>query len=220
MLGVGLGVLIANAIVRFFGSSFFAISPGWAISVPVVVVSLVLGLVGPPLMALPAIRRGTRVPVREALEEVPSLEGGARIVDRALRASHLPAAHGADRRPQRHPPHAPQPRDRRADRARGRDAGRRAGAHEQRHVDDRGGLERTPLRPDLNTVVGKPLDADADRLIRTTPGVAIAQPVLMNTVKAAGKDASLWGLPPRPMFDQKVVAGRWFTAGEEAGRAP
>ena len=72
--GVGLGVVISNAIVGFFGSSFFAISPGWAVSVPVVVVSLVLGLVAPPLMALPAIRRGTRVPVREALEEVPRLQ--------------------------------------------------------------------------------------------------------------------------------------------------
>ena len=85
VLGVGLGVVISNAIVGYFGSSFFAISPGWAFSVPVVVASLVLGLVVPPLMALPAIRRGTRVPVREALEEVPSLEGGARIVDKALR---------------------------------------------------------------------------------------------------------------------------------------
>ena len=85
VLGVGLGVVISNAIVGFFGSSFFAISPGWAVSVPVVVVSLVLGLVAPPLMAIPAIRRGTRVPVREALEEVPSLAGGARIADKALR---------------------------------------------------------------------------------------------------------------------------------------
>ena len=42
---------------------------------------------------------------------------------------------------------------------------------------------------DLNTAVGTQLDADADRLIRTTPGVAVAQPVLTNTVKAAGKDA-------------------------------
>ena len=212
VLGVGLGVVISNAIVGFFGSSFFAISPGWAVSVPVVVVSLVLGLVGPPLMALPAIRRGTRVPVREALEEVPSLEGGARIVDKALRrVTFLPrtaqiGVRSVTRRTRRSLATVVQ-----IALAVGTLIGVLAlmnsvtstteAAWNQLHYD-----------LDLNTVVGKPLDTEADRLIRTTPGVAIAQPVLMNMVKADGKDASLWGLPPRPMFDQKVVAGRWFTA--------
>ena len=219
VLGVGLGVVISNAIVGFFGSSFFAISPGWAISVPVIVVSLVLGLVGPPLMALPAIRRGTRVPVREALEEVPSLEGGARIVDKALRrVTFLPrtaqiGVRSVTRRTRRSLATVVQ-----IALAVGTLIGVLAlmnsvtstteAAWNQLHYD-----------LDLNTVVGKPLDTDADRLIRTTPGVAIAQPVLTNMVKADGKDAWLWGLPPRPMFDQKVVAGRWFTDGEETGSA-
>ena len=219
VLGVGLGVVISNAIVGYFGSSFFAISPGWAFSVPVVVVSLVLGLVGPPLMALPAIRRGTRVPVREALEEVPSLEGGARIVDKALRrVTFLPrtaqiGVRSVTRRTRRSLATVVQ-----IALAVGTLIGVLAlmnsvtstteAAWNQLHYD-----------LDLNTVVGKPLDTEADRLIRTTPGVAIAQPVLTNMVKADGKDASLWGLPPRPMFDQKVVAGRWFTAGEETGSA-
>ena len=219
VLGVGLGVVISNAIVGYFGSSFFAISPGWAVSVPVVVASLVLGLVGPPLMALPAIRRGTRVPVREALEEVPSLEGGARIVDKALRrVAFLPrtaqiGVRSVTRRTRRSLATVVQ-----IALAVGTLIGVLAlmnsvtstteAAWNQLHYD-----------LDLNTVVGKPLDTEADRLIRTTPGVAIAQPVLTNMVKADGKDASLWGLPPRPMFDQKVVAGRWFTAGEETGSA-
>jgi ABC-type lipoprotein release transport system permease subunit len=56
-------------------------------------------------------------------------------------------------------------------------------------------------------------------VIRATPDVAIAQPVLMNTVKVAGKDASVWGLPPRPMFDRKAVSGRWFTDREQATSA-
>jgi ABC-type lipoprotein release transport system permease subunit len=73
---------------------------------------------------------------------------------------------------------------------------------------------------DLNTVVGKQLDAQADRLIRTTPGVEIAQPVLTNAVEAEGKDAFLWGLSPQPMFDQKVEQGRWFTSAEEGAGAP
>ena len=219
VLGVGLGVVISNAIVGYFGSSFFAISPGWAFSVPVVVASLVLGLVVPPLMALPAIRRGTRVPVREALEEVPSLEGGARIVDKALRrVTFLPRTaqigiRSVTRRTRRSLATVVQ-----IALAVGTLIGVLAlmnsvtstteAAWNQLHYD-----------LDLNTVVGKPLDTEADRLIRTTPGVAIAQPVLMNMVKADGKDASLWGLPPRPMFDQKVVAGHWFTADEETGSA-
>ena len=219
VLGVGLGVVISNAIVGFFGSSFFAISPGWAVSVPVVVVSLVLGLVAPPLMALPAIRRGTRVPVREALEEVPSLEGGARIVDRALRrVTFLPrtaqiGVRSVTRRTRRTFATVVQ-----IALAVGTLIGVLAlmnsvtstteAAWNQLHYD-----------LDMNTVVGKPLDAQADRLIRTTPGVATAQPVLMNMVKADGNDASVWGLPPQPMFDQKVVAGRWFTQREETRSA-
>ena len=85
VIGVVLGVLIANAVVGFFGSSFFAITPGFAVSVPVVIASILVGLVAPPLAALPAIRRGTRISVREGLEEVPALQGGQAAVDRALR---------------------------------------------------------------------------------------------------------------------------------------
>jgi hypothetical protein len=85
IVGAGLGVLIANAIVRYFGESFFAISPGFGVVVPVVVASVLLGLAAPPLAALPAIRSGARIPVREGLEEVPALEGSQAFVDRALR---------------------------------------------------------------------------------------------------------------------------------------
>ncbi len=125
--------LVANAVVRFFGSSFFAISPGFEVSVPVVVASIVVGLVAPPLAALPAIRRGSRIPVREGLEEVPALQGGQAALDRALRRLSLPAADGADRRPQRHPPRAAQRDHRRADRARRRHAAGGARADQQRH---------------------------------------------------------------------------------------
>ena len=166
-------------------------------------------------MALPAIRRGTRVPVREALEEVPPLEGGARIADRLLRrVTFLPrtaqiGVRSVTRRARRTIATVVQ-----IALAVGTLVGVLAlmnsvtstteAAWNQLHYD-----------LDLNTVVGKPLDAQADRLIRTTPGVATAQPVLMNMVKADGKDASAWGLPPRPMFDRKVVDGRWFTPREE-----
>jgi putative ABC transport system permease protein len=220
MLGVALGIVIANVIVGFFGSTFFAISPDWSVSIPVVVVSLVLGILGPPLTALPAIRRGTRIPVRQGLEEVPSLDGGVRLLDRLLRRlTLLPrtaqiGVRSVTRRTRRTLATVVQ-----IALAVGTLIGVLAlmnsvtttteAAWNQLHYD-----------LDLNTVVGKQLDAKADRLIRTTPGVAIAQPVLMNTVKAAGKDASAWGLPPKPMFEQKVVSGRWFSPSEEEAGAP
>ena len=59
---------------------------------PIVLASLLLGLLGPPLAALPAIRRGVRVPVREALETTGSITaGGGDRVDALLqRVGFLP----------------------------------------------------------------------------------------------------------------------------------
>ena len=220
VLGVFLGVVIANLMVQFFGSTFFAISPGWSISTPVVIASLVLGILGPPLMALPAIRRGTRVPVREALEEVPALQGGVLVLDRLLRRlTFLPrtaqiGVRSVTRRTRRTIATVVQ-----IALAVGTLVGVLALMNSVTSTTEAAWNE-LHYDLDLNTAVGKQLDADADRLIRTTPGVAVAQPVLTNTVKAAGKDAAVWGLSPQPMFEQKVVAGRWFTAREEAAGAP
>ena len=219
VFGVCLGIVIANLIVRFFGTSFFAITPGWAVDVPVVVVSLVLGILGPPLAALPAIRRGSRTPVREGLEEVPPLEGGARTVDRLLRRLRfLPrtaqiGVRGVMRRPRRTAATVAQ-----IALAVGTLLGVLALVNSVTSTTEAAWNE-LHYDLDLNTVVGKQLDAKADRLIRTTPGVAVAQPVLTNTVRARGTDAAAWGVPPRPMFDRKVVAGRWFTNAEHAGSA-
>ena len=194
--------------------------PASAIIVPVMVASIVLGLVGPPLAALPAIRRGARLTVREGLEEVPALEGGPGCVDRRSAPARLPAAHGADRCPQRHPPHAPQPRHRRPDRACGRDVARRAGARStasRRRPNEVWNELHYDL--DLNTVVGKQLDAKADPLIRTTPGVAVAQPMLDEQVKFRGQGRLAVGVPATAAVRTEVAAGRWFTAGEETGHA-
>ena len=149
VIGVVLGVVIANAIVRLLRLDLLRdLARLRAISVPVVVASIVLGLVAPPLAALPAIRRGTRIPVREGLEEVPALQGGARSSTgapapspscRARRRSASaasPAAHDAASRPS--------PRSRSP-------SGRcwRARADQQRHDDDERRLE--PARTTTST---------------------------------------------------------------------
>ena len=48
-------------------------------------VSARLGLVGPPLAALPAVRRATRLPLSEALSAVGSATGGQGRLDALLR---------------------------------------------------------------------------------------------------------------------------------------
>ena len=219
VVGVVLGLLVANAVVRFFGSSFFAISPGFEVSVPVVVASVVVGLLAPPLAALPAIRRGSRISVREGLEEVPALQGGQAALDRGLRRlAFLPrtaqiGVRSVTRR------------------------GRRSVTTVVQIALAVGTLlavlalidsvtkttnavwNQSHWAIQLNTVVGTQFDARADRLIRTTPGVARAQPSLMNTMTYKGKDGLLFAFPEQPLFETPMLEGRMFTAAEAAGGA-
>ena len=83
--GAALGILLANALVGLFASQFFGVDTGFGVSLPIVVASVVLGLVGPPLAALPAIRRAVRLPLNEALQASGSAVGGQGRLDAALR---------------------------------------------------------------------------------------------------------------------------------------
>ena len=132
--------------------------------------------VAPPLAALPAIRRGSRIPVREGLEEVPALQGGQAALDRVLRRlSFLPrtaqiGVRSVTRR------------------------GRRSLTTVAQIALAVGTLlavlalinsvtattnavwNQAHWDVELDTAVGTQFDSRAGRLIRTTPGVAQAQP--------------------------------------------
>jgi putative ABC transport system permease protein len=219
VIGAVLGLAIANAVVRFFGSSFFAISPGFEVSVPVLVASVIVGLVAPPLAALPAIRRGSRIPVREGLEEVPALQGGQAALDRLLRRL-------------RFLPRTAQIGVRSVTRR-----GRRSVTTVVQIALAVGTLlavlalvgsvtrttnavwNQSRWDIELNTVVGTQFDARASRLIETTPGVARAQPTLTNLLKFKGHDAFLDGFPEQPMFETPITEGRMFTRADAASHA-
>ncbi len=85
IVGVALGIALSNVFVRYFGSTFFAIDVGFGVDARVLVLSVLVGLLGPPLAALPAIRRAVRVPLREALEATGSAVGSQDAGDRFLR---------------------------------------------------------------------------------------------------------------------------------------
>jgi putative ABC transport system permease protein len=65
---------------------------------------------------------------------------------------------------------------------------------------------------------GTPFDERAARAVRSTPGVARAQPALVNDVELAGEEAFVWGVPREPLIDLKTTDGRWFSAAEEQAR--
>jgi putative ABC transport system permease protein len=219
VIGVGLGVLIANAVVRYFGESFFAISPRFGVVVPVAVASVLLGLVAPPLASLPAIRRGARVPVREGLEEVPALEGSQAFVDRALRRlDFLPRTaqiglRSVTRRSKRSLTTVVQ-------------IGLAVGTLLAvlalvNSVTTTTNTVWNGAKFDvmLNTAVGKQFDTKAVQIIQTTPGVAKTQPMLTNAVKFQGDDATVTGFMQQPLFEQEMTEGRWYSAAEATSGA-
>jgi putative ABC transport system permease protein len=217
--GIVLGVVLAYVLTRYFGSTLFAVGVGFGIDWPIVLISALVGLLGPSLAALPAIRRAVRVPVRDALEATGSAAGGQDAGDRLLarvRFLPRPAQIGL------------------------RNVGRRrrrslstalvialavgtllavvgmitAAANASRaswadHGED----------VNIIPVGGRMLDARAAALIRATPGVAAVEPHFATDITLDGKDARIWGVQQATMFHYRLAAGRWYTPAEEQARA-
>jgi putative ABC transport system permease protein len=90
--GAALGILLAWALTSYFASSLYAISASFSVDLPVVVASVAVGVFGPPLAALPAVRRAAKLPLAAA-------------------PCALPAPHRPDRVAERHPPPAAEHHD-------------------------------------------------------------------------------------------------------------
>jgi len=219
VVGIVLGAVLAYVLARFFGSTFFAVGVGFGIAWPVVLISALVGLLGPPLAALPAIRRAVRVPVRDALEATGSTVGGQDAGDRLLgrvRFLPRPAQIGL------------------------RNVGRRRrrglstalvialavgtvlgvlGLAAAVASTSRGSWGDHGEDVKIDAVGGRLLDARAAGLIRATPGVAAVEPMFVTDVKLAGQDARIWAVQQATMFHYRLAAGRWYTPAEEQTRA-
>jgi putative ABC transport system permease protein len=215
LLGIGLGIVLSSLLARFFGSMFWAVDVGFGVDPAVLAVSLVVGLAAPPLAALPAIRRGLRVDLREALESEGSAVGGQDGGDRLLRrAGFLPRVMQIGLR--------------NVGRRRRRSLatavivalavgnllavlGLVTGVTEATRQGWGDHLEDVQI-----STGGRALfDERAERAIRSTPGVAEAQPVLKNTVGLAGREAFVWGVERVPLLRYRLSEGRWLQAGDD-----
>ena len=218
MLGIVLGIALANALTGAFGSTF-AVNTGFGVDARVLLVSALVGLLAPPLAALPAIRRAVRLPLREALQATGSAVGGQDAGDRLLRRV-------------RFLPRTAQIGLRNVGRRRRRSLstalviafavgtllavlGLAAGIGDTSRASwgDHGEDVR------ISSEGRRPLDAQAARLISATPGVARIEPTFVTDVKLAGKDALIWAVRQATMFHYRISAGRWYTPSEERTRA-
>lgn len=216
--GIVLGLVVANLLTRYFGSHFYGVGAGVGVDPLVILASALVGLLAPPLAALPAIRRATRVPVRDALEATGSAVANEDAGDRLLRrVRFLPRTAQIGLRDV----------GRRRRRALstasvialavgtllalvgfGSGVANTSRASWHDHGED---FEVDPQ--------GANLDTRAADIIRATPGVAAVEPKFVVDVRLDGKDARIWAVRPRTMFHYHVVDGRWYTAAENTRHA-
>ena len=218
LVGIALGILLSNLLASFFGSTFFAIDVGFGVDPTVVAVAALIGVLGPALAALPAIRRGTRVDLREALESTGSAVGSQDAGDRLLRrVRFLPRTmqiglRGVGRRKRRTLATALVVAlavgNLLAIMGLAAAATKATRAAWGEHIEE--------IR--IWTGGGRPFDERAAQVILSTPGVARAQPALVNDVELSGEDAFVWGVPREPLIRLDTTDGRWFTAAEEQAR--
>jgi putative ABC transport system permease protein len=218
LAGIALGIAISNLAAGYFGMEFWAVDVAFGIDPQVVAISALVGLAGPPLAALPAIRRGVRADLRAALESTGSALGGQGAVDRALRrVDFLPrpmqlGLRGVGRRKRRSFATALI-----VALAVGNllaVLGLAAAATETTRVSWDDHLDDVRIW----TAGSRPFDARAERTVRATPGVAAVQPALVTDVELGGEPAVVWGVRQRPLFRLRMSGGRWFSVGEEAAR--
>ena len=218
LVGIALGTALSSLLAAYFGSTFWAVDVGPGVDPTVLGASALIGLLVPPLAALPAIRRGVRVDLREALESTGSAVGTQDAADRVIRRAHFL-------------PRTMQIGLRGVGRRRRRSLatvlivalavgnllafmGLAAGATESTRAGWSSHLEDVRIW----TSGSRLFDERADRAIRSTPGVAEAQPALVNDVTLGGEEAVVWGVPLEPLLEYRLTDGRWFSGAEEQAR--
>lgn len=218
IVGLVLGLALSNLLARYFGSHFWAVDVGFGVDVNVLLISVAVGLLTPPLAALPAIRRALRIDVREALEASGSSVAAQSAADRLLqRARFLPRTiqigmRNVGRRKRRSFATAViiavAVGNLLAALALSEAVTRATRASWADHLED----------VQISTGGRALFDEGAASAIRSTSGVAEVEPVLKNTVELAGRKAFVWGVEREPLFRYHLAEGRWFDASEEQAR--
>jgi putative ABC transport system permease protein len=221
VVGTALGIGVAYLLTRHLAMLILNVHPGFAVSVPVVVASLLVGPLLAVLTTLPGLRRALRAPVAEVLDERVAIDYGTGRLDRALARTRVlsgPARMGvrnALRRKRRTAATIAQ-----ITVAIGLALGLFAvGKTVTAATTAVHNSLRFQIEVDANS--GAPqLDARALGIVAATPGVTRVEPLVENEVQVHGQQYMAWGLSPSTLYDYQLSAGRWFTAADTAQSPP
>jgi putative ABC transport system permease protein len=215
-VGVVAGILLSNLMVGFTGRQFSGVEAPFGVPIWVLMLSIVVGLGGTTLAALPAVRRATAIPVREALgDHGVSASVGVGGVDAALRRSRfLP----------------------RSVRLGLRNAARRKGRSVATAVQIGFAvgtfLGFLALGITVQTISGQTFDGqggdiwvqgpgNAAETLAGVPGVAEVVTAYYADVGIGGDALHLQGQTPGALaFHDHLASGRWFSTEEEAHALP
>jgi putative ABC transport system permease protein len=222
-IGIPLGIGLSNLLASYFAQTWYAISPGFGVAPPILVASAVVGLGGPVVASLPAIRKATAVPVVDALTVGGIAAGSAGRLDRALRTLRLPKNVEIGVR------------------SMGRRKRRTVGTTILVALGVANLLALVALGMSVTSTshaafdalgydiaVGastgsggaRPLDANAQNLIVQTYGVARAEPFVQSLVKLHGQDEDMMGIVPNGMTQPGADQGRWLTLNDQRRALP
>ena len=224
VLGTILGIAIAYLLAGYFAVKLIDVSFGFAISVPVVVASLVAGPVLAVAASVPALRRALGQPVAETLAGAVTSGYGSGWLDRLAARSGLLAGAGV--------PGSVRMGVRNALRQKRRSAATIA----QVAVAAGLAIAFLALGQSVTAVISqtigtlhfsigageaagsgaRPFGSQALTVAATTPGVTGAEPVETSSVQYNGQTYVAWGLGAHPLYSYRLSAGHWFTTADTA----
>ncbi|HUA06111.1 MAG TPA: FtsX-like permease family protein [Solirubrobacteraceae bacterium] len=219
IVGAVLGILLSWALTSYFASSLYSTGAPFGVDLPVLAASIAVGIIGPPLAALPAVRRAARLPLAETLQATGSATGPQGRLDRLLRRA-------------RFLPRTAQIGLRSVTRRRRRSittmlqvglavatllAFLSLSTSVGNTVNQSWNSYRYNI--DAGSTLSQALPPSAETLIASTPGVARVQPQLRNSIKLGSQDGYIWAIPDRPMYSFHLIAGRLLTPADTRTQA-
>jgi putative ABC transport system permease protein len=221
LAGTALGIVLAYLLTRHLAAQIFSVQAGFAISVPIVVASLLAGPLLAVLTSLPGLRRALRRPVADVLDNRALLDYGTGRLDRIVASARLlsgPARMGVRntlRRKRRTAATVAQV-SLAVGLAIALFAVGKTVAATTSAVHD---AQRFQIEVDAGNGA-PPFGERAISIAAATPGVSHIEPVIENNVGLNGQQYSAYGLGASTLYAYRLRSGRWFTAADTAGSAP